>query len=829
MKKIFFTLSVLLILFVQACTISTTKIEEINYYSVIYNSNNSNNSTAGTVPVDSNKYEEGKTVTILENTGILVRSGYTFKGWNTSADGSGTVYITGVTFTMGKSDVTLYAEWSLNPTYSVTYNGNINTGGTVPVDSNKYEEGKTVTILENTGILVRSGYTFKGWNTSADGSGTVYITGVTFTMGKSDVTLYAEWSLNPTYSVTYNGNINTGGTVPVDSNKYEEGKTVTILENTGILVRSGYTFKGWNTSADGSGTVYITGVTFTMGKSDVTLYAEWSLNPTYSVTYNGNINTGGTVPVDSNKYEEGKTVTILENTGILVRSGYTFKGWNTSADGSGTVYITGVTFTMGKSDVTLYAEWSKVYTVTYNGNGHSSGSVPTDSKQYKEDAFITVCGNSGNLTKTGLNFSGWNTASDGSGTVYEDKDTLVMGAFDIILYAQWNKFNFQLKKLFSDDGANDDDFGIAVDIDGDYAVVGASKHDPDSQRSGAVYIFHKTGDNTWDSGFKITAPYSTDDIEFGTSVAISGDYVIVGAPKNNINGVDAGMTYIYHRIDTNTWGEVESLQGSDINIFSGATYFGISVDIDGDYAIIGAIGNKNESDVIIGAAYIYQRTVNNTWGNQEKIIPSDGIDKNYFGRSVAISGDYAVIGAHKDDDNGVNSGAAYVYFRSINNTWGAEAKLTASDAFIDDNFGYSVSIDGDYIVVGAYKADNTTNEDNSGAAYIFHRTSSNIWDTGTIISSTDNFDNNYFGISTSIKNDYVICGSPNNWGRGAAYIFKRTHTNLWEFEKKIISDDLSINDYFGLAVGLSAEFSIIGATGNQNTNGKDAGSIYIFK
>ena len=537
----------------------------------------------------------------------------------------------------------------------------------------------------------------------------------------------------------------------------------------------------------------------------------------YSVIYNSNNSnnsTAGTVPVDSNKYEEGKTVTILENTGILVRSGYTFKGWNTVADGSGTAYITGVTFTMGKSDVTLYAEWSKVYTVTYNGNGHSSGSVPTDSKQYKEDAFITVCGNSGNLTKTGLNFSGWNTASDGSGTVYEDKDTLVMGAFDIILYAQWNKFNFQLKKLFSDDGANDDDFGIAVDIDGDYAVVGASKHDPDSQRSGAVYIFHKTGDNTWDSGFKITAPYSTDDIEFGTSVAISGDYVIVGAPKNNINGVDAGMTYIYHRIDTNTWGEVESLQGSDINIFSGATYFGISVDIDGDYAIIGAIGNKNESDVIIGAAYIYQRTVNNTWGNQEKIIPSDGIDKNYFGRSVAISGDYAVIGAHKDDDNGVNSGAAYVYFRSINNTWGAEAKLTASD---------------DYIVVGAYKADNTTNEDNSGAAYIFHRTSSNIWDTGTIISSTDNFDNNYFGISTSIKNDYVICGSPNNWGRGAAYIFKRTHTNLWEFEKKIISDDLSINDYFGLAVGLSAEFSIIGATGNQNTNGKDAGSIYIFK
>ncbi|QNK57458.1 InlB B-repeat-containing protein [Paenibacillus sp. PAMC21692] len=407
-----------------------------NTYVVAYDSNGS---TGGEVPVDSGTYETGSTVTILGNTGNLVRAGYTFTGWNTAADGSGTDYAAGATFPMAAADVTLYAQWTANPTYTVTYNGNGSTGGALPVDSGAYETGSTVTVLGNTGNLVRAGHTFTGWNTAADGSGTNYVAGATFPMATADVTLYAQWTANPTYTVTYNGNGSTGGAVPVDSGAYETGSTVTVLGNSGNLVRAGHTFTGWNTAADGSGTNYVAGATFPMATADVTLYAQWTANPTYTVTYDGNGSTDGTVPVDNGAYENGSTITVLGNTGNLVRAGHTFTGWNTAADGSGTNYVAGATFPMATADVTLYAQWTAnpTYTVTYDGNGSTDGTVPVDNGAYENGSTITVLGNTGNLVRAGHTFTGWNTAEDGSGTNYTDGATFPMAAADITLYAKW--------------------------------------------------------------------------------------------------------------------------------------------------------------------------------------------------------------------------------------------------------------------------------------------------------------------------------------------------------------------------------------------------------
>jgi uncharacterized repeat protein (TIGR02543 family) len=221
-------------------------------------------------------------------------------------------------------------------------------------------------VLGNTGTLVKTGYTFAGWNTAANGSGSSYSPGNTFAMGGSNVTLYARWTEN-TYTVTYNGNSNTGGSAPTDGTSYHNGDTATVLGNTGTLVRTGYTFAGWNTAANGSGTSYIGGDTFAIGTSNVTLYAQWTaIN--YTVTYNGNTNTGGSVPTDGNTYNITNTVTVLGNTGTLTKTGYTFAGWNTAANGSGSSYNGGSTFAMGNSDVTLYARW----TVASGGGGGSA-------------------------------------------------------------------------------------------------------------------------------------------------------------------------------------------------------------------------------------------------------------------------------------------------------------------------------------------------------------------------------------------------------------------------------------------------------------------------
>jgi uncharacterized repeat protein (TIGR02543 family) len=338
-------------------------------YKVTYDGNGN---TSGTIPTGAVSYLQGSLVTVWGNTGNLAKTGYPFSGWNTAAGGSGTSYSAGSTFTMGAVNIVLYAKWAV-PTYTVTYSGNGNTSGAVPVDGNHYPQSATVTVLDNTGSLARPGYTFSGWNTAANGTGTNYSPDSTFTMGTVNLTLYAIWTVIPTYTVTYNANGNSSGSVPMDANFYPQSDTVTVLDNTGGLTRAGYTFSGWNTAANGTGTNYSAGSTFTMGTADVVLYAQWSLIPTSTVTYNGNGNTSGAVPVDENHYPQSATVTVLDNTGGLARTGYTFAGWNTVADGSGTNYSAGAAFSMGPSTIVLFAQW---HVITFSLTiGHIMGTA----------------------------------------------------------------------------------------------------------------------------------------------------------------------------------------------------------------------------------------------------------------------------------------------------------------------------------------------------------------------------------------------------------------------------------------------------------------------
>ncbi|GGG71693.1 hypothetical protein GCM10010918_29140 [Paenibacillus radicis (ex Gao et al. 2016)] len=245
----------------------------------------------------------------------------------------------------------------------VTYDGNGNTGGSVQTDSKSYSQGETVIVYSNTAALLKTHYTFAGWNTQADGTGTDYAPGAYFSMGMSDVTLYAKWILTPTFKVTYNGNGSTGGSVPTDSGSYEQGDTVSVSGNNGNLVKTHYTFAGWNTQADGIGTDYASGASFSMGSSDVTLYAKWILNPTFTVTYSGNGSTGGSVPTDSGSYEQGVSVSVSGNNWNLVKTGYTFAGWNTAADGSGISYTSGANLFIGTQNVSLYAQWLSANTL----------------------------------------------------------------------------------------------------------------------------------------------------------------------------------------------------------------------------------------------------------------------------------------------------------------------------------------------------------------------------------------------------------------------------------------------------------------------------------
>jgi len=404
-------------------------------FNVTYNKNGAD---AGSAPQDQEEYQEGFTVTVLDNSGNLEKASFNFSGWNTAADGSGTTYTTGQTFIIGKSNVALYAKWTNNPVYRITYNGNGAGSGSVPVDNTYYETGSIAAIPGNSGGLVKSGYSFIGWNTQSNGSGTNYTQGSLYTILSSNVTLYAVWSAGLTYRVIYikNFGITGTGTAPVDTTNYQAGAAVTVRGNTGNMVYAGYAFNGWNTIDDGSGTSYQPAVTFLMPADDMLLYAMWSVNQ-FTVNYNGNSNTGGATPGSSN-YNYGSTVTVASNSGNLARTGYTFGGWNTLPDGSGTNYTAGSgTFSMGSSNVTLYARWNvNQYIVTYNGNFNTGGSVP-GSVNYNYESTVTVASNSGNLTRTGYCFGGWNSQADGNGVKYTSGQTFTMGVSDMMLYAKW--------------------------------------------------------------------------------------------------------------------------------------------------------------------------------------------------------------------------------------------------------------------------------------------------------------------------------------------------------------------------------------------------------
>ena len=185
----------------------------------------------------------------------------------------------------------------------------------------------------------------------------------------------------------------------------------------------------------------------------------------YTVTYAGNGSESGTVPVDSTTYSVGQTVSVLGNTGGLAKSGDFFGGWNTKADGSGTAYSVGDTFTIGAGDVTLYARWTQGYRVYYNGNGGTKGSAPTDSHLYRPGETTTVLGNSGNLAEIDNDFNGWNTKKDGTGTEYTAGSTFSIDAADVTLYAQWKAKSWKIVGTADFNVGDTTTYGLSLAID----------------------------------------------------------------------------------------------------------------------------------------------------------------------------------------------------------------------------------------------------------------------------------------------------------------------------------------------------------------------------
>jgi uncharacterized repeat protein (TIGR02543 family) len=382
----------------------------LNTYTVSYNGNSS---TSGTAPGNQTK-TYGVDLTLATNSGNLAKTGYTFSGWNTLSTGTGTHYDVGGTYTTDAA-VILYAEWMLN-TYTVSYDGNGNTGGTAP-DNQTKTYGVDLTLATNSGNLVRTGYTFAGWNTLVNGTGTHYAAGGTYTANAA-VNLHAQWTRN-SYTVYFNSQ---GGSPTPANQIVAYGSLVT---NPGDPFRAGFFCTGWYSAPTGGYQWDFNH--YGMGASDMTLYAQWTVS-TYGVFYIGNGSTGGTVPGNQTK-TYGVDLTLATNSGNLVKTGYTFTGWNTLANGTGTHYAAGGTYT-ANAEVTLYAEWTvNTYTVSFDAR---DGTPTPDDQTVAYGGHVT---DPGAPTRTSYTFNGWFTASTGGSQWNFSTDT--MGAATMTLYAQW--------------------------------------------------------------------------------------------------------------------------------------------------------------------------------------------------------------------------------------------------------------------------------------------------------------------------------------------------------------------------------------------------------
>lgn len=340
-------------------------------------------------------------------------------------------------------------------------------------------------------------------------------------------------------------------------------------------------------------------------------------------------------------------------------------------------------------------------------------------------------------------------------------------------------------------------FGLSVGISGNNAIVGACRDSSDDNvRSGAAYIYRREY-GQWRMAAKLTPPDGMENDFFGHSVAISGDWAIVGAPNHYSTAYSGGTAYLYeYRLDE--WRFYKKLTPSDLGRNNA---FGYAVSISGDIAVAGAYRAGNR-----GAVYIFWK--NNGWNQTERLIASNGSSGDDFGRSVAVSGDWVAVGSIHQQVNGVRSGAVHFYQVDGNRRVIREAMLIPDQGEKNDFFGFSVSISSDWALVGA-SADDDRGKD-AGAAYLFQYNGTDWIQKEKLLPNSGS--GLFFGRSAAISGDFAIVGADgtDKWGAdsGAAYLYERNVG--WEQTARLTPDGGRSNDRFGWSVAVDDSF-LIGA------------------
>jgi uncharacterized repeat protein (TIGR02543 family) len=332
---------------------------------------NANGGTGGSMSPQT--IATGASATLAAN--AFTRAGYDFAGWATSAGGT-VAYANGASYTMGTASVTLYAKWTASIN-SITFDAN---GGSGSMTAQTIATDASANLTAN--AFTRAGYTFAGWATTAGGS-VAYANGASYTMGAADLTLYATWTAN-TNSVTFDAN---GGSGSMSPQSVATDASANLTAN--AFTRTGYTFDGWATTAGGS-VAYADQASYTMGSTNATLYAKWTANIN-SITFDAN---GGAGSMSPQSIATDAAANLTANT--FSRATFVFAGWATTSTG-GVAYNDRQSYTMGSSNVTLFAVWtaSASLLVNYNFDGQNCNDSSGNGKNGTASAVTYVSDGNG--------------------------------------------------------------------------------------------------------------------------------------------------------------------------------------------------------------------------------------------------------------------------------------------------------------------------------------------------------------------------------------------------------------------------------------------------
>ncbi|HYV29760.1 MAG TPA: putative Ig domain-containing protein, partial [Candidatus Binatia bacterium] len=397
-----------------------------------------------------------------------------------------------------------------------------------------------------------------------------------------------------------------------------------------------------------------------------------------------------------------------------------------------------------------------------------------------------------------------------------------------------------------------DNYGQPVAATRDTVVVGAPfDKNAGGQSIGSAYVFVVRSNNfsQWDLVKIIQAPIPLSGDQFGFSVAIDRDTIVVGAPVDVANGIASGTAYVFTRNQggSNQWGFVKKLVANDA---AAADQFGNAVAVSGDTIAVGA-HLRDDAGNNAGGVYLFERNLTgpNQWGQSHKTIDPQGRGGDEFGYAVSLSGDILAVGAPFDDDLGSSSGTISIFERNYNptnpitplpNNWGLRKHLVASDGAANDEFGFVVSVNGTVVVVGAPFA--TVVASASGAAYAFARDAggSNNWGQVKKIVPPDGAGSDQFGSAVGFDGDTAVIGAKLDDDRGqntgSAYVFRRNFNPAapavpapenWGLIEKFLPLLGGTNSHFGFSVAIQANTVVVGSSFEASGQVPDA--TYIFR